>query len=158
MSQTSVKVFLVINGGKLNGHEIELDGETIQIGRDERCQIQLDSDEVSRVHCKISITEREVLLTDEHSSNGTYVNKRRLRGELQLEDGDAIQIGPQLFNVRIESPFAPKDDEELAILDDLTEGPGSTVIHRGPLIDPDQLAASEVSRVNERLKDLKPER
>lgn len=150
-----MKVTLVVDGGRYHGKEIALAMPEVKFGRDERCNIQLDSEDVSRVHCTLLINETEVCIRDENSSNGTFVNKRRLRGELQLEDGDSIQVGPQLFSVLIE-----RSDDEDSVADDATfttpnaEDASATLISRIPIIDPGDLAAAEKARLRERLKDI----
>ena len=154
-----MKVTLTVVGGRHNGQEIDIKLPEVLIGRDEKCHLQLDSEDISRVHCSLLVGEKEVLLRDTESSNGTFVNKRRIRGELQLEDGDSIQVGPLLFHVSIEREDA--EDVDLEIDEDVlheaeTDPSGSkTLIGRIPVIDPDDLQASEKDRYQNRLKDLK---
>jgi pSer/pThr/pTyr-binding forkhead associated (FHA) protein len=155
-----MKVTLTVSGGRHNGREIAIGLTEVLIGRDDKCNIQLDSEDVSRVHCALVIGEREVLIRDQNSSNGTFVNKRRLRGEIQLEDGDAIQVGPQLFTVRIENEAGEGTGDgsgEFVIGDQpkTAEPTGSTtVIGRVPVIDPADLEAAEKERLRNRLKGL----
>lgn len=71
------------------------------IGRDPRCQIVVDPvlyGSVSRRHAEIRPTltdchEREWWLCDLESSNGTYVNGKRVRGSQRIEAGDRIVLG-----------------------------------------------------------------
>lgn len=154
-----MKVTLTVSGGRHNGREIAVGLTEVLIGRDDKCNIQLDSEDVSRVHCALVITEREVLLRDQHSSNGTFVNKRRLRGEIQLEDGDAIQVGPQLFTIRIEiEPGDVTDGSGEFVIGDHVKSPettgSTTVIGKVPVIDPSDLEAAEKERLRNRLKGL----
>lgn len=151
-----MKVTLTVNGGRHAGREISIALPEVLIGRDEKCNIQLDSEDVSRVHCALLISEKEVLLKDQNSSNGTFVNKRRLRGELQLEDGDSVQVGPQLFTVRIETDPGEDGSDELVIGGQGEHKPtgSTTVIGKVPVIDPGELEASEKERLRSRLRDL----
>lgn len=151
-----MKVTLTVNGGRHAGREISIALPEVLIGRDEKCNIQLDSEDVSRVHCALLIADKEVLIKDQNSSNGTFVNKRRLRGELQLEDGDTVQVGPQLFTVRIETEPGEDGSDELVINEKLEPKPtgSTTVIGRVPVIDPGELEASEKERLRSRLRDL----
>lgn len=152
-----MKVSLTVDGGRHSGKLIAIGLKEVLIGRDEKCNIQLDSEEVSRVHCSLVVKDNEVLLQDRNSSNGTFVNKRRLRGELQMEDGDSIQVGPQLFTINIE-----RDDEDFFIDDEAlvvgdspdSESGSTTVIGRVPVIDPSELEENEQKRLHDRLKDL----
>ena len=152
-----MKVSLTVDGGRHNGKLIAIGLKEVLIGRDEKCNIQLDSEEVSRVHCSLVVQDSEVLLRDQKSSNGTFVNKRRLRGELQMEDGDSIQVGPQLFTINIvrEDEEFVVDEEAMVVGEDpQTESGSTTVIGRVPVIDPSELEEGEQKRLHDRLKDL----
>ena len=55
---------------------------------------------VSKLHASIERREGRVILTDLGSTNGTILNGRPLRGkELEIHDGDRIQIGPAVCTV-----------------------------------------------------------
>ena len=59
------------------------------IGRDETCDLRLDSPLVSRFHAQLS----EGRLQDLRSSNGTFVNGSRVTASL-LDEGHTVTIGP----------------------------------------------------------------
>jgi len=65
------------------------------IGRDPRCAVWLDAPGVSRRHAKIRVesANRRVALEDLGSTNGTFVRRSPVDGEVPLADGDAIQMG-----------------------------------------------------------------
>lgn len=78
------------------------EGET-RIGRAPECELVLDSREVSRVHARIEAWEGVFRLIDEGSSNGTYVNGRRVRrGEIRV--GDVLRFGDREFRFAGEAP------------------------------------------------------
>jgi pSer/pThr/pTyr-binding forkhead associated (FHA) protein len=52
----------------------------------------LDDITVSREHARIERTANGLVLTDEGSLNGTYVNRQRIESA-RLSDGDELQIG-----------------------------------------------------------------
>ena len=62
------------------------------IGRDDVCSIHLDSSTVSRHHALIVISSNGVRLLDLGSTNGTYVNGRRVE-QHALQDDDVISVG-----------------------------------------------------------------
>jgi pSer/pThr/pTyr-binding forkhead associated (FHA) protein len=65
----------------------------VTIGRDPSCAIVFDNPGVSRVHAVIEVSEGgAVRITDRGSSNGTYVNGRRVE-TAYLRPGDQIEIG-----------------------------------------------------------------
>lgn len=70
-----------------------LTGLIKEIGRSEECDIALADDEsVSRVHARLEKDGDEWLLVDLGSTNGTFVNGKRVK-EVQLQAGDSVEIG-----------------------------------------------------------------
>jgi hypothetical protein len=84
---------LTILNGSLAGRNLALGGSGIRIGREPAvCEILLDDPKVSRLHAEIVAVEGRVLLIDRNSSNGTFVNDRRI-DRAWLADGDIIHFG-----------------------------------------------------------------
>ena len=83
---------LVIIYGSNMGHIFELEPGEHLLGRDEDCAIMLSEQEVSRRHCKISVTSAGVEVNDLDSTNGTYVNDERFQ-EKTIHNGDRLRIG-----------------------------------------------------------------
>jgi chromosome segregation ATPase len=69
-----------------------LNKSSISIGRGPECDIRLRSSSVSRYHAVLRISHDAVILEDMDSTNGCYVNGRRVTRQL-LKDGDALQVG-----------------------------------------------------------------
>ena len=82
-----------------SNENIELSGVAFKIGRHETCDIVLDNDEASRWHAQFSIRQGQLYLEDLGSTNGTYINKRELKGEHVVAGGDVVTIGEQSFLV-----------------------------------------------------------
>jgi DNA-binding winged helix-turn-helix (wHTH) protein len=78
------------------------EGDNI-IGRDPRCSVWLDASGVSRRHASIRVdsARRRVTLADLDSTNGTFLRRSPVRGEVALADGDVIQIGAVDLTVRL---------------------------------------------------------
>ena len=71
------------------------------LGRSAANTIVLESPKVSRRHALIHLQNiGELWLIDFGSSNGTFLNKRRIHHPIRLSDGDQITIGDQVFKVR----------------------------------------------------------
>lgn len=85
--------FLLVVLGEHPGRVFPLNGKSRIIGRGKRADIQLDQQSVSHRHAKIVASGRRHLLLDSGSTNGTYVNDRRVDGEVELSGGDVIRIG-----------------------------------------------------------------
>lgn len=71
----------------------------IQIGRDPANDVVLDSPNVSRFHAQIEKVGQRFRLLDLHSANGTFVNDKRVEGDVWLQSEDVIRIGRQRFVV-----------------------------------------------------------
>jgi hypothetical protein len=72
--------------------EVPLGHDPLVIGRDPQNDIVLDDRRVSRKHAEIRVRLGRYTLYDLQSTNGTYVNGRRV-AEIVLSDGDRIAIG-----------------------------------------------------------------
>jgi ABC-type multidrug transport system ATPase subunit/pSer/pThr/pTyr-binding forkhead associated (FHA) protein len=66
---------------------------TVTIGRDPQNDIVLDNPRVSRYHSKLERIGQRYRIRDLGSTNGTFVNGRRISGEVWLDENDAIGIG-----------------------------------------------------------------
>ncbi|MFW5773020.1 MAG: FHA domain-containing protein [Phototrophicaceae bacterium] len=67
------------------------------VGRANHCEIVIVEPEVSREHFRITLTPRGYVVDDLGSTNGTYVNGRRLEDSYLLQPGDVLQIGTTVF-------------------------------------------------------------
>lgn len=83
---------------------LERDGEqhslhgNCSFGRGALNTLVLDSPKVSRLHAIIQLEDAgEFWLIDLGSSNGTFLNKRRIHQPLRLNDGDQITVGDSVF-------------------------------------------------------------
>ena len=81
-------------------HDIILGREAITIGRTLPCDIILPGTDVSRVHCSIELVGDRVVVTDMRSTNGTFVNDRRIDRPTRLEDGARLRIGTHIIEYR----------------------------------------------------------
>ena len=71
------------------------------LGRTAANTIVLESPKVSRRHALIHLQNiGELWLIDFGSSNGTFLNKRRIHHPVRLSDGDQITIGDQVLTLR----------------------------------------------------------
>lgn len=135
-----MKVVLVMfRGGQRR--EFPLRGTKTVLGRANDCDLRIPTRDVSRRHCEIEIGPDRAVVRDLGSSNGTYVNGRRI-AESALNPGDRLAVGPVVFVLQIDGkpaeirpsdaampqaaakPRAPvgaaeEDTEEILDLDDL---------------------------------------
>ena len=83
---------LFVYRGNNQGVRFELEDEVLGLGRDVSNAIQLHDTEVSRRHAIIRRTGDSYSLTDLGSSNGTFVNGKRVDTH-ELISGDEVQLG-----------------------------------------------------------------
>jgi pSer/pThr/pTyr-binding forkhead associated (FHA) protein len=72
-----------------------------EVGRLPGMAICLDGSQISRHHAIVRVTDKEVLVEDHGSGNGTFVNMERISVPRRLENGDLLQFGDVGFHVRL---------------------------------------------------------
>jgi hypothetical protein len=76
----------------LDGHpDILLGGDVVLVGRSRWCDVRIPSARVSRRHCCLVLSGDEVLVSDLGSTNGTWINGRRVE-KGTLRPGDVIKV------------------------------------------------------------------
>ena len=89
----------VVTEGPKKGQSIEL-GNEITIGRADKCRLVLDDTYVSQVHARIFAKGDGFALEDLGSTNGTYLNRRRITAPVELQRGDLVKIGKTVLELR----------------------------------------------------------
>lgn len=89
---------VVVEGDKL-GKSFDLKQELV-IGRADKCHVILDDSYVSQIHARISPRGESVVVEDLGSTNGTYLNRRRVSGPSELQRGDKVKIGRTVMELR----------------------------------------------------------
>jgi len=93
---------LVATHGSTAGQVVRLSPDTTtSIGRAKANDIVLDDLGVSSEHCRIRPEEGRFVLHDLKSTNGTYVNERRVTRH-PLAEGDVIRLGETTLQFRME--------------------------------------------------------
>jgi pSer/pThr/pTyr-binding forkhead associated (FHA) protein len=105
---------LVVLVGKQKGREIPLPETMFIIGRDPLCHLRPHSSLVSRRHCAIARWNGRILIRDLKSANGTFVNHKRIKNQLEVQNGDILDVGDISFSFQI-----MRDENE--IVQDLKE-------------------------------------
>ena len=75
-------------------------GPKVVIGRNTECDIQIPLGEISRRHCEIVVKKDKIAVRDLGSSNGTYVNNKRIQ-QAEVGAGETLTVGPVIFTVVI---------------------------------------------------------
>ena len=86
-----------LNGPK-KGSYFPLSPGSNKIGRSSSCAIQIQSPGISKIHVDINIQDSEITLSDQNSSNGTYVNGVKINQQ-QIEMGDQVAMHDIIFDI-----------------------------------------------------------
>ncbi len=72
----------------------------LEIGRAESCQVRLDDTYASQHHARLSARDGSWFVEDLGSTNGTYVNDRRVQAPVEVRSGDVVRIGKTVMELR----------------------------------------------------------
>lgn len=92
----------IINSG--NGRDLK-EGSIIpirsdlSIGRKDNNSIILSDQHVSGNHAKIVVRNNGLFLEDLNSTNGTYLNGKKISSRIKLSNKDEIQVGTAVFKI-----------------------------------------------------------
>lgn len=70
------------------------------LGRSDEADIVIDDPYASEFHLRLVASEGGLTLHDLGSTNGTYLNGRRVTAPTELRRGDAVQVGKTVMEVR----------------------------------------------------------
>ncbi len=91
---------VVVEGTSLRGKSFPL-GSELTIGRSEQCHVRIDGDTyVSSVHARIFPRDGSYMVEDLGSTNGTYLNRRRITAPAELQRGDRVKVGKTVLEMR----------------------------------------------------------
>ena len=102
-------VFVLPDGSQ---KELPLKKSRLVVGRQEGVQIRLNTSSISRQHCEFMVDDAGLSVKDLGSSNGTFVNKRRIT-QTVLSAGDIVGIGNQVLVVRMDGAPAKVDSADI---------------------------------------------
>ncbi|MBI2922695.1 MAG: FHA domain-containing protein [Planctomycetes bacterium] len=103
---------LIVTAGPLGQREIEVNKDVFSLGRMPENDIELRDSLVSRKHSELIRRGNRFTLYDLGSSNGTYVNKKRIDVKV-LDDGDEVTVGESVFVFKDEnSPPRPAESAQ----------------------------------------------
>jgi pSer/pThr/pTyr-binding forkhead associated (FHA) protein len=81
------------------GNATEVDGE-VKVGRGQDNELVLEDKLVSRHHATVWMEGDVLMVRDEGSVNGTFVNRTQIYEPTALKDQDTVQFGDEVITVR----------------------------------------------------------
>ncbi len=93
---------LKANSAPLAGQFFQIN-HAFTIGRDEKADILVPLNFISRIHAKLMIKKQKLYIEDANSSNGTFVNDEKVKScelrnndELRLDEFSFLVVGPEV--------------------------------------------------------------
>jgi hypothetical protein len=84
---------LEMEPGELIGDPVAIDSSSVRIGRSAPAEVILPHKSVSRAHCIIGLANDELFVTDQNSTNGTYIDGVRITRATILPVGSILKVG-----------------------------------------------------------------
>ncbi|GAB4146566.1 MAG: hypothetical protein Tsb009_19310 [Planctomycetaceae bacterium] len=130
---------------KANINKVVLKSDTV-IGRSAECNLRIASSEVSRRHCRVMVSDHQVLVRDLGSSNGTFVDGEKIEPETDvlLKPDSELSLGSVRFFVRYtpsEHADEPASTVQLPLGSTVNTTVNDTVVEEG--VQPDGIPTGE---------------
>lgn len=91
---------LVILTGETDAERVRIRPRGHVVGRSPDADIRISDPYSSEFHARVGIQDGQVVVHDLGSTNGTYVNGRRVTSPTSVSRGDTVQIGKTILEVR----------------------------------------------------------
>ena len=88
----------VVEPAEQRGTTYEL-GEELTMGRAGGCQVTIDDTYVSQLHARLFLREGQYYIEDLGSTNGTYLNRRKVTAPVAIRKGDRLQVGKTVLEL-----------------------------------------------------------
>lgn len=75
-------------------------GDELTVGRAPGCQVSIDDTYASQLHARVFRRESNLYVEDLGSTNGTYLNRKKVSGPMVMRKGDRLQVGKTVLEVR----------------------------------------------------------
>jgi pSer/pThr/pTyr-binding forkhead associated (FHA) protein len=88
----------VVEPPEQSGRTYDL-AEELTVGRAAGCQITLDDTYASQLHARIFRKDSQLFVEDLGSTNGTYLNRKKVTAPVALRKGDRLQVGKTVMEL-----------------------------------------------------------
>ncbi len=89
----------VVEPADRKGQTYDLADE-LTVGRAGGCQITLDDTYVSQLHARVFRRDGQLYVEDLGSTNGTYLNRKKVTAPIAIRKGDRLQIGKTVMELQ----------------------------------------------------------
>ena len=88
----------VVEPAAQRGRAYELADE-LTVGRAAGCQITLEDTYASQLHARVFRKDGQLFVEDLGSTNGTYLNRKKVTAPVALRKGDRLQVGKTVMEL-----------------------------------------------------------
>ncbi len=88
----------VVEPPETRGQSYDL-GDELTLGRAAGCQVTLNDTYVSQLHARLFRRDGQLFVEDLGSTNGTYVNRKKVTAPIVLRKGDRLQVGKTVMEL-----------------------------------------------------------
>lgn len=85
--------------GPLQARVIEIPSPVCVLGRDPNASVHLEEESVSKQHARLTCENGRFVIEDLESSNGTFLNGRRIHAATEIRAGDLIRLGAVILKL-----------------------------------------------------------
>jgi pSer/pThr/pTyr-binding forkhead associated (FHA) protein len=83
------------------------EGQRCTFGRGQDVTVRFNSGATARTHCFITVSNGEAMIEDSGSSNGTWLNGKRVARATKIVPGDKVHAGQPGFLLEAIEPVEP---------------------------------------------------
>ena len=83
---------MVVEPPQQRGRRYDLENE-VTVGRAAGCQVTIDDTYASQLHARVFNRDGQLFVEDLGSTNGTFLNRKKVQGPQVLHRGDRLQVG-----------------------------------------------------------------
>jgi hypothetical protein len=73
--------------------------DEMTVGRAAGCQVVLDDNYVSQLHTRVFRRDGQLMVEDLGSTNGTYLNNKKVSGPMAMKAGDRLRVGKTVMEL-----------------------------------------------------------
>ncbi len=116
---------------------LSLGEKTLVLGRDPQCDLTVDHPTISWHHARLTRSGDAVAIEDLGSTNGTFVNGRRVRDRAAVEVGDVVALGSSTLRLRAPDQLERRDQQgnvTIEVRELAVDVPGKRLIEGASLV------------------------
>jgi len=88
----------VVEPADTRGQTYDL-GDELTLGRAAGCQVTIEDTFVSQLHARLFRRDSQYFVEDLGSTNGTYLNRKKVAAPVAIRKGDRLQVGKTVLEL-----------------------------------------------------------